>query len=85
MDSNIHKDKVLIVEDDESMRDMLELILREEYEVITARSVTTYNTSGNLEQITGPMGQLAYYTYDTQGISRRQLSPCTLFCLIISH
>lgn len=38
MDSNIHKDKVLIVEDDESMRDMLELILREEYDVITARS-----------------------------------------------
>ncbi len=38
MNSNIHKDKVLIVEDDESMRGMLELILREEYEVVTARS-----------------------------------------------
>lgn len=34
----MNKDKVLIVDDDESMRDMLEVILREDYEVIKAAS-----------------------------------------------
>lgn len=34
----MHKDKVLIVDDDESMRDMLEVILKENYEVIKAES-----------------------------------------------
>jgi len=34
----MHKDKILIVDDDESMRDMLEAILKGDYEVIKAAS-----------------------------------------------